>query len=459
MNGDSPKTELIETSEPQGPEEKPDEGQQRLAEAAVQSLREAERISGFGRWMLKVRSLFQKTGSLGSRSGGQWRTAPVLVAVGILFLIALAFLFLVSKPEGKTVRYFRAANSLAGPDDRKGPPNGAYAPPPVAESQLVGEEFRATAQRAEKDPSTKSTGGSKSLSGAFPARAEDMPEQPFVMPTGSPGTGLQAPATVFVAAPPKPDPPNTKREEAQGGALQLPAGTEMLAHTTNAISSGLDSPVVAVVDQAISVGDVLFIPQGTRAIGNTAGAVRNRVNVRFTSLVLPDGRQVEFSGLALMKDGSAGLVGKVRGTGHPVLAGTGRAATGAAVLATQFAGSANLNQPFSQADLLRNQLAAEIAMQGNRLSSRLQSPLALSIVSVPANQPIRIFLMAPIRLASGQLQVRPAPAENPASPAREQGSLSPEELLAAQAAYIETLEAQLAELRAVVARQRPTEPR
>jgi hypothetical protein len=240
--------------------------------------------------------------------------------------------------------------------------------------------------------------------------------------------------------------------------LQLPAGTEILAHTTNAISSGLDSPVVAVVVQAVNLVDVLFFPQGARAFGNTAGAVRNRVNVRFSSLVLPDGREIEFSGLALMKDGSAGLVGKVQGTGHPVLAGTGRVATGAAVLATQFAGSAKLNQPFSEADLLRNQFAAEIASQGNRLSNRLQAPLALSIVNVPANQPIRIFLMAPIRLASEQLEVRPARAESPENAAREQGSLSPEDLLAAQAAYIETLEAQLAELRAAMAAQRSGEP-
>jgi hypothetical protein len=453
MNSDSAKTALIENPEPRDPAAKPDEERKRLAEAAVESLRETERISGFGRFMLKGRSLFRETGYSASPSEGHWRTAPVLVAAGILFLMALAFLFLLSRPEGKTVRYFRAANSLTGPDDSKALPNAAYAPPPVAESQLVGEEFKVTPQGTEKDPSAKSTSGRKSLSNAFAAQGENMPEPPSVLPAGSPSTGLQAPATVFVAVPPKPDPPNAKREEAQDKVLQLPAGTEILAHTTNAISSGLDSPVVAVVDQAVNLGDVLFIPQGARAIGNTAGAVRNRVNVRFSSLVLPDGREIEFSGLALMKDGSAGLVGKVQGTGHPVLAGTGRVATGAAVLATQFAGSASLNQPFSEGDLLRNQFAAEIASQGNRLSNRLQAPLAVPIVTVPANQPIHIFLMAPIRLGSGQSEVWPAPPGNPTGPAREQGSLPPEDLLAAQAAYIKTLEAQLAELRAALAAQ------
>src|SRR2546427_9518213 len=95
--------------------------------------------------------------------------------------------------------------------------------------------------------------------------------------------------------------------------LQLPAGTEIVAHTTNAISSGLESPVVAVVDRSVKVGDTVVIPEGAHVIGHTAGAAKDRVNVRFTSVVLPKDREIPISGLGLMKDGTAGAGGRGQG--------------------------------------------------------------------------------------------------------------------------------------------------
>src|SRR5581483_8555256 len=156
--------------------------------------------------------------------------------------------------------------------------------------------------------------------------------------------------------------------------LQLPGGTEIVAHTTNAISSGLESPVVAVVDRALRLGDAVVIPEGAHVIGHTAGTVKDRVNVRFTSVVLPNDREMAISGLALMKDGSAGLVGKVKGTGHPFRAGAARVGTGAAVV------------------------AAEVASQGSQLSNRWQQPTSIPIVAVDANQPIAIFLLEPLTI-------------------------------------------------------------
>ena len=44
------------------------------------------------------------------------------------------------------------------------------------------------------------------------------------------------------------------------------------------------------------------------------------LDVRFTSVVLANDREMAISGLALMKDGSAGPMGKVKGKGNPVLA-------------------------------------------------------------------------------------------------------------------------------------------
>ena len=229
---------------------------------------------------------------------------------------------------------------------------------------------------------------------------------------------------------------------------QLPGGTEIVAHTTNAISSGLESPVVAVVDRAVRLGDAVVIPEGAHVIGHAAGAVKDRVNVRFTSVVLPNDREMPISGLALMKDGSAGLVGKVKGTGHPFRAGAARIGTGAAVVATEFAGQGSLNQPFSQSDYLRNQMATEVASQGSQLSNRWQQPTSVPIVAVDANQPITIFLLEPLTIA-GKPSLSATPASQLAPPNTTAGQTQPSEqdLVAAQTAYIQALEAQLAEMR------------
>jgi len=232
--------------------------------------------------------------------------------------------------------------------------------------------------------------------------------------------------------------------------LQLPAGTEIVAHTTNAISSGLESPVVAVVDRSVKFGDTVMIPEGAHVIGHTAGAAKDRVNVRFTSVALPNDQQMAISGLALMKDGSAGLVGKVKGKGNPVLAGAARVGTGAAVVATEFAGQGSLNQPFSQSDYLRNQMAAEVASQGSQFANRWQQPISIPIVAVDANQPITIFLLDSLAI-SGKASRSAIPASQLAPPNTTAGQTQPPEqdLVAAQTAYIQALEAQLAEMKAV----------
>src|SRR5205085_10910909 len=110
--------------------------------------------------------------------------------------------------------------------------------------------------------------------------------------------------------------------------------------------------------------------------------------------------------LALMKDGSAGLVGRVQESGHPVLSTAARIGAGAAVVATEFAGAGSLNQPFSQADYLRNQMAYEIASEGNRYSHRLQHPTNVPIVTVNTNQPIRIFLLSAMSVSDGHVRTK-----------------------------------------------------
>lgn len=92
----------------------------------------------------------------------------------------------------------------------------------------------------------------------------------------------------------------------------LPVGSafpvQLLGKVESADSS---SPVQAVVQEDVfSPLQALVIPKGTRVIGNgQLDATRERLQVRFHTLVFPEGEQFSISGLAAMTDGSSGLAG------------------------------------------------------------------------------------------------------------------------------------------------------
>jgi type IV secretory pathway VirB10-like protein len=423
-----------------------------LAAKALEEIHSTERLSGFGRFAMKLQNFFQASKSSQSKQGlSHLKAAPIMMSAGLLLLFATGLLFLLSKPESAVPSHFRQPTALAGSDGRK---NAATAPTesPVTEDQLAGRDASNDARL------TGSTSKKQGIENSPPRRftvsdSERVdPNQPPQPGAQSRASALATPATVFVAdsaadALLKKD---IRMQSSPQPELQLPAGTEIVAHTTNAISSGLESPVVAVVDRSVKVGDTVVIPEGAHVIGHTAGAAKDRVNVRFTSVALPNDQQMAISGLALMKDGSAGLVGKVKGKGNPVLAGAARVGTGAAVVATEFAGQGSLNQSFSQGDYLRNQMAAEVASQGSQFSNRWQQPTSIPIVAVDANQPITIFILEPLIIAGkASRSAPPASQLTPATTTGGQTQPSEQDLVAAQTAYIQALEAQLAEMKAV----------
>jgi hypothetical protein len=421
-----------------------------LAAKALEEIHSTERLSGFGRFAMKLQNVFQASKASQSKQGmSHLKMAPIMMSAGLLLLLATGLLFLLSKPESAVQSHFRPPTVLAGSDGQK---NVATAPTesPVTEDQLAGRDVNTDAGVTGSSSKKQGTDNSSPRHFTFSDNEQVDANQPAQPGAQSRVSALATPATVFVAdsaadallkkdmriqSSPQPDP-------------QLPGGTEIVAHTTNAISSGLESPVVAVVDRALRLGDAVVIPEGAHVIGHTAGAVKDRVNVRFTSVVLPNDREMPISGLALMKDGSAGLVGKVKGTGHPFRAGAARIGTGAAVVATEFAGQNSFNQPFSQADYLRNQMATEVASQGSQLSNRWQQPTNIPIVAVDANQPITIFLLEPLTIV-GKASRSAVPASQlaPATTTAGQTQPSEQDLVAAQTAYIQALEAQLAETR------------
>ncbi len=444
MNGNGFKTSVVA---PESVAVASEPAAETLTTRALEDIRDTERLSGFGRFATKMQSVFQSSKpSQSKRESSHLKAAPIMMSAGLLLLVATGLLFLLSKPESSVHSHFRQPTGLSGTDDRKGSTTAAKSDSTVTENQLVGGEGNADTQPAGR---TKTAAAVRQDSAARRfSYGDDGPANGTASPNVATASELQTPATVFVGnsvsqsvfSPIGISPVSGQTD------TQLPSGTEIAAHTTNAISSGLESPVIAVVDRNIQLGDQVVIPQGSRVIGYTAGAVKDRVNVRFTSLVLPNSRrEITISGLALMRDGSAGLVGKVQGSGHPILADAGRVATGASALALQFAGQNN--QPFSQSDYLRNQLASEVASEGSRYSNRLQQPMNVPIVTVNTNDSIRIFLLNALSVSGGRLNTRSAQQTDTSAAAAEHNQASDQGLAAAQTAYIQALEAQLADMR------------
>lgn len=450
---DDYKTKMVEPEHDVAVMDASDSADQELAAKALEEIRSTECLSGFGRFATRLQNFFQGSKPQSRQGLSPLKMAPIMMSVGLLLLVATGLLFLLSKPESAVPSHFRQPAGLAG-GDRPNTAANATTEPPATEDQLSGRDgstntavSSSTSKGAVQSTATRhfSFGGDEPSYGSAPAQSgvERQANQ------------LDTPATVFVDDPAA---NSGLRSDLSASASprpgrQLPVGTQIVAHTTNAISSGLESPVIAVVDRTIQLGDTVVIPEGARVIGQTAGAAKDRVNVRFTSVVLPNESEMPISGLALMKDGSAGLVGKIKGKRNPVLSGAARIGTGAAVVATEFAGQGSLDQPFSQGDYLRNQMAAEVASQGTQLSNRWQQPMSTTIVAVDANQPITIFLLEPMTVSGkASRNALAMPQVSSAGIAAEESQPSDQALIAAQTTYIQALEAQLAEMKATSGR-------
>src|SRR6266576_3865588 len=93
-------------------------------------------------------------------------------------------------------------------------------------------------------------------------------------------------------------------------------------------------------------------------------------------------------------------------------------------------------------------MAAEVASQGSQFANRWQQPISIPIVAVDANPPITIFILEPLTIAGKASRSAP-PASQLTPPNTTAGQTQPPEqdLVAAQTAYIQALEAQLAEMR------------
>ncbi len=244
---------------------------------------------------------------------------------------------------------------------------------------------------------------------------EPAPYQPGVTGPTSPGADASEPA----------DTPSTKNERdamekaslvfvrnnnsAQGPkpetnpalpdlGIGLAPGTKLRARLEAAVSTAVETPVVAVIEYNYEQAGEIVVPAGAKVFGRLQAADRSGyVGVRFDSMLLPDGSSVRIEAgatdLALRP-----LKGKVEGThtGKNIVV---RSLAGVGEVAATLVGRGSLNQPLSESDLLRERLSNNIGQTSDEEVARLAITQHV-VVSVPANTEIYVVLEKPASTAS-----------------------------------------------------------
>src|SRR5207249_4050762 len=169
-----------------------------LTAKALEEIHSTERLSGFGRFAIKLQNFFQASKASQSKQGlSHLKMAPIMMSAGLLLLLATGLLFLMSKPESAVPSHFRQPAVLGGSDRQK---TAATTPTesPVSEDQLAGRDASADAGL------TSSTSKKQGIESTSPHRFSFADsERADANPPAQPGTqsrlsALGTPATVFV---------------------------------------------------------------------------------------------------------------------------------------------------------------------------------------------------------------------------------------------------------------------
>jgi hypothetical protein len=94
---------------------------------------------------------------------------------------------------------------------------------------------------------------------------------------------------------------------------QLPPGTKIMVKLSEKMIIGKESvPVIAIVVKDFVV-DTVAVPEGSKIIGDVAfDESTERAMINWRSIIFPDGRERQFSAIAVGLDGQLGIEGKVR---------------------------------------------------------------------------------------------------------------------------------------------------
>ena len=182
--------------------------------------------------------------------------------------------------------------------------------------------------------------------------------------------------------------------------IGLAPGTRLRARLESAVSTAVQTPVVAVIEYNYEQDGQIVIPAGAKAFGRLEAADRTGyIGVHFDSLTMPDGSTVKMEAaatdLALRP-----IKGKVEGkhTGKNILV---RSMAGVGEIAATLAGRNSINQPLSESDTLRERVSSNIAQASDEEVRKLAVTEQV-VISVPAQTEIYVVLQRPARTPSAK---------------------------------------------------------
>lgn len=169
--------------------------------------------------------------------------------------------------------------------------------------------------------------------------------------------------------------------------LELTPGTRIQAKLETQISSAVLAPVVAVVEYTYAIGDRIIVPAGARVYGQLQQADRSGlVSVKFDEIELLDGAREKVDAVGTGLD-----LGPIKGSVYGKNTGKNflvRAASGLGSVLAEVAGN-NTSAAFSEDDMLRERLAANIGTAGDSEVMSLNANNRV-VVSVPADTKIYV---------------------------------------------------------------------
>ncbi len=257
-----------------------------------------------------------------------------------------------------------------------------------------------TAPAAMRPPATKPPTGNPEqyaigqIDFSEPAKGQVGPPQPSRSPAAGASTdhdGLREHALVFVRSaqenPSGASPASAmERSEESAPALDLPAGTRIVARLQAAVSSAARAPVVAAIEYNYERDGEIVVPAGAKALGSLQQADRSGyVALHFDTLEMPDGTtaKIDATAMSLTSGPLKGMVsGKKTGTRFLV-----RAFTGLGTVATYLVapgGGNGFNGPLSESDLLRERIATNVGIAGDQELTNLAFNENI-VVTVPGN--------------------------------------------------------------------------
>jgi|SRR5579872_490377 len=354
-----------------------------------------------------------------------WKNNGRLVLLGAGLLVLVVLLLFGIRNAARTVKS-RASYASPRTGQTKGKPPDTSTPapnnvlpvleanhPPQAESGAsltTPEQIAQTAKKQAKPSPVSNLGAIPPFDGTQPwqpapyqlglqppSGGEDAVANRDAAETRNEHDSLDKPSLVFV----KSSTPTASRStsadigQAIDWGIGLLPGTKLRARLESAVNTAVQTPVVAVIEYNYEHNGEIVVPAGSKAFGRLEAADRSGyVGVRFNSLMLPDGSSVNLEASATDLN-LRPLHGKVEGknTGKNILV---RSFAGVGEVAATIVGRGSLNQPLSEADLLRAQVTNNIGQASDQTVANLAITERI-VVSVPAGTEIYVVLQKPAK--------------------------------------------------------------